>query len=111
MALKEGQSVLIKNPRGIVGTFVKQRPGDLDLNENDRRYIIRIPERDMIFHPEDLEPLEEPAKGLVKYGPEWMKEMNRWVQAGQRLAAGDKTAWQEFVDAGGNIGVFVPLSE
>jgi hypothetical protein len=37
--LKEGQQVLIKNPRSLIGTVVHRRPGDRELPEEKRRNL------------------------------------------------------------------------
>jgi len=113
MAIKDGTSVLIKTPRGLVGTVVKQRPGDQALPPEERCYIVRIEERVMIYRPQDIEPIEEPAETFEKYSPEWNAEMARWIDAGQRVMAdnNDLASWREFVDAGSKLGFFVPISD
>jgi hypothetical protein len=56
--LKEGQQVFIKNPRGLEATVVKQRPGDKELPEEDRRYIVNINVAQQLYHLADLEAIE-----------------------------------------------------
>jgi hypothetical protein len=103
-ALKKGQKVLVPNPRAIEGTVVDQRPGDRDLPEEQRRYLVRIAENERYYHLEDLEEIPEPPP--AKYSPEWMAELQRFVNAGQRLIANNKDgdALAEFSDAGTKIG-------
>src|ERR1039458_9483880 len=73
--LKEGQQVLVKNPRGLVGTVVHQRPGDRELPEEKRSYLIKVEEHQRYYRLDDVEVLPEPSKELEKYSPEWMAEM------------------------------------
>jgi hypothetical protein len=102
--LKEGQQVLIKNPRALEGTVVHQRPGDRDLPEEKRRYLVRIAEEERYYRLDDLEEITEPAP--AKYSPEWMAELQRCVDAAKRVQAGNKdaAALEEFLDAGRKIG-------
>jgi hypothetical protein len=111
MSLKEGQQVLIKNPRSLVGTVLRERPGDRDLPEGERRYMVHIPGGDYFYLPSDLEPVEESSNTPVKYGAEWSAELARWVDAGQRWLAdnNDRAAWDEFSESGSKLGFFVPI--
>jgi hypothetical protein len=108
--LKEGQQVLIKNPRNLVGTVVQQRPGDRDLPEENRRYLVKI-EDELYFHLNDIEALAEPSKELVRYSPEWLAEFQRCLAAGQRFVANNKDmdALQEFSEAGTKVGLVKKL--
>jgi hypothetical protein len=110
-SLKEGQQVLIRNPRSLVGTVVHQRPGDRDLPEEKRSYLIKVEEQQRYYHLDDVEVLPEPSKELEKYSPEWMAEMQRMLSAGQRLLVNknDRDAMAEFSDAGSKIGFVKPL--
>ena len=112
MSLKKGQQVLIRNPRSLVGTVLKERLGDRDLPEAQRRYMIRIPEQDYFYLPSDLEPIEEASNTLEKYSPEWSAELARWLDAGQRLLANnqDSAALDEFSDSGSKLGFVIPIS-
>ncbi len=51
------------------------------------------------------------GKELVKYSPEWMADLKRSVDAGQRFIANNKDmdALAEFSDAGTKIGFVKPL--
>src|SRR5271157_5562641 len=106
MSFKEGQEVLIKNPRPLVGVIVRERPGDRDELPENRRYLVRIPESEMFYLPRDLEAFEEPTAKLKQYSPEWNAELARWIDAGQRLMANnnDLAALQEFSESGNKIG-------
>jgi hypothetical protein len=75
MPFKEGQEVLIKNPRSLVGVIVRARPGDRDELPENRRYLVRIQESERFYLPHDLEALEEPAAKLNQYSPEWNVEL------------------------------------
>jgi hypothetical protein len=109
--LNEGQQVLIKNPRGIVGTVVHQRSDDRGLPEEKRSYLIKVEEHQRYYRLDDIEVLSEPSKELERYSPEWMAEIQRFVNAGQRLLANNKDmdALTEFSDAGSKIGFVKPL--
>jgi hypothetical protein len=111
--LKEGQQVLLKNPRNLVGTVVHQRPGDRDLPEEKRSYLVRIEEQQLYYRLDDVEVLPEPRKELERFSPEWMTELQRFVNAGQRLVAdnNDKDALAEFSDAGTKIGWVKPIEK
>jgi hypothetical protein len=113
MPFKEGQEVLIKNPRSLIGVIVRERPGDRDELPESRRYVVRIPEREMFFLPRDLEAIEEPTATLKQYSAEWNAELARWIDAGQRLMANnnDLAALQEFSESGSKIGYIVPISD
>jgi hypothetical protein len=109
--LKEGQQVLIKNPRSLVGTVVHQRPGDRDLPEEARSYLVKIEEQQLYYRLDDFEVLPEPSKEFVKYSAEWTAQLQRFVDAGQRFMANNKdmAALQELSDAGTKIGFVKPL--
>ena len=113
MPLEEGQQVLIKNPRALVGIVLKQRPGDKDLPEDQRRYIVRISEDERLYLPSDLEPVQQPNSVLVRYSPEWMAECERWIDAGRRWMANnnDRAAWDEFAESGSKLGFFIPIPQ
>ena len=113
MSFKEGQEVLIKNPRPLVGVIVRERPGDKDELPENRRYLVRIQESEKFYLPRDLEALEEPSAKLKQYSHEWSAELERWVAAGQKLMANnnDRDAWQEFIESGSKIGFIVPISD
>ena len=88
-----------------------QRPGDRELPEEKRSYLIKVEEHQRYYRLDDVEVLPEPSKELEKYSPEWMAEMQRFVNAGQRLLANnnDMDALAEFSDAGSKIGFVKPL--
>jgi hypothetical protein len=113
MPFKEGQEVLIKNPRPLVGVIVRERPGDRDELPENRHYLVRIPESEKFYLPRDLEAVEEPSTKLKQYSPEWNVELARWIAAGQRLIANnhDLAALQEFSESGSKIGFIVPISD
>ncbi len=108
--LKEGQQVLIKNPRNLVSTVVQQRPGDRDLPEKKRRYLVKI-EDELYFHHDDIEALAEPSKDLLRCSPEWLAEFQRCLAAGHRFVANNKDmdALQEFSEAGTKVGLVKKL--
>ena len=108
MKLREGQQVLIKNPRELVGTVIQQRPGDADLPEDERRYQVKI-EETRFYLPHDLEPLEEEDEELRRYSPKWMEQLQRLTEAGQQLVknADDEPARRNFIDAGHALGIVV----
>ncbi len=87
MPFKEGQEVLIKNPRSLVGVIVRERPGDRDELPENRRYLVRIAEIENYYLPRDLEALDEPTAKLKPYSSEWNAELARWIDAGQSLMA------------------------
>jgi hypothetical protein len=111
--LKEGQQVLIRNPRNVIGTVVRQRPGDRNEPEEKRHYLVKIEEQQLYYLADDLEALPEPSKELRRYSPEWMAELQRFVSAGQRIIAdmNDKDASAEFIDAGTKIGWVKPIEK
>jgi hypothetical protein len=111
MPFKEGQEVLIKNPRSLVGVIVRERPGDRDELPENRHYLVRIPDTEKFYLPLDLEVLEEPTAKLKQYSSEWNAELARWIDAGQRLMANnnDLAALQEFSESGSKIGFIVPI--
>jgi hypothetical protein len=114
MPFKDGQEVLIKNPRPLVGIIVRERPGDRDELPENRHYIVRITDTEKLYLPRDLEPFEEPSSGQLKrYSPEWNAELTRWIEAGKRLVANnhDATALKDFSEAGSKIGFVVPISD
>lgn len=108
MKLSEGQEVIIKNPRSLVGTVVRQRPGDAHLADDERLYEVKIDEN-RFYRLQDLEPIEE-DKSLRPYSSEWMTQLERWTEAGQRLVknADDHVAQRNFIDAGHALGFIVP---
>lgn len=110
MKLNEGQEVIIKNPRSLVGTVVRQRPGDANLPEDERLYEIKIDEN-RFYRLQDLEPIEEDTS-LRRYSPEWMTQLKRWTEASQELVhnGNDEVARQNFIDAGHALGFIVPKS-
>lgn len=112
MSLKAGQQVIIKNPRSLVGTVVRERPGDRDLPEGERRYLVRIAE-ERFYLPSDLEPAEEENKNPTKFSAEWNAEMARFVEAGQRWVAdnSDRAAFDAFSESGRKLGWIVPIPE
>lgn len=50
---------------------------------------------------------------LERFSPEWMEQLQRMVAAGQRFTAdnSDKAAWDEFVNAGEQLGWIVPMDQ
>jgi len=108
-ALKEGQQVLVKNPRAIEGTVVHQRPGDRDLPEEKRRYLVRI-EEERYYHLDDLEAFPETTE-LANGSAEWLAELRRCSDAVQRLGANNKdmAALEQLSDAGRKIGLVKKL--
>jgi len=120
MPFKEGQEVLIKNPHSIVGVIVRERPGDRDLPQEERRYIVHIPEqdRDLIYSPTDLEAIEQPqaqspSTKPTPYSPAWTTQVEKFIVAGQRWMANndDHDAMKEFVEAGRKLNFIVPISK
>lgn len=109
MKLREGQQVVIKNPRALLGTVVRQRPGDADLPEDERRYEVRIQEESQFYLLHDLEPVAEDEEDLRPYSRKWMEQLQRWTEAGQQLYrnADDETARRNFIDAGHALGFMV----
>jgi hypothetical protein len=103
-ALKEGQKVLVTNPRALEGTVVHQRLGDRDLPEDQRRYLVRISEEERYYRLGDLEEIPEAAP--AKYGPEWVAALEQCVDTAKRVQANNKdaAALDEFLDAGRRIG-------
>jgi hypothetical protein len=113
MPFKEGQEVLIKNPRSLVGVVVRERLGDKDELPENRRFLVRIQESERFYLPGDLEAVEEPTEKLEQYSPQWNAELARWLNAGQRLMANndDPAALQEFSESGSNLGFVIPISD
>ena len=111
MPLKDGQSVLIK--RFLVGIVLEERPGDKELPQEQRHYMVHVPEGTFVFSPSDLEPLEEPDDTLAKPGAEWSAEFARWLEAGKRFLTDktDRTAWDEFSAVGTKLGFYIPIKE
>lgn len=115
MPLKEGQQVLIKNPRPLVATVVRERPGDRNMPEEQRRYIVRISEdalqEQYIYPPSNLEPIREPE--IVRYSPEWTAEFQRWLDAAVKWSANhsDRDAWNQFSESGSKLGFYIPISQ
>lgn len=112
MIFKEGQTVEIKNPRSLTGIVVRERPGDRDLPEEQRHIVVRIETCERFYKPEDLAPLEQSRQTHATFSPEWNQELQRFINAGHRWMADstDRSAWEEFVDAGRRIGWIVPFS-
>jgi hypothetical protein len=111
MKFKEGQWVQIKNPRPVVATVLRERPGDRDLPEDERHIMVHIEGGDYIYRPDDLVPLDEPK--LTPFSSEWTKEFQRFVESGNKLIADpdDHASRDQFVDAGEKIGWIVPIKE
>jgi len=110
MPLQEGQQVLIKNPRALVGTVVKARPGDKGLPEEQTHYLVRISD-ELFYLSTDLEAVENPNMELERYSPEWLAEFNRWLELGRWWLAnqGDTAALAQFSESGRKLGFIVPM--
>ena len=113
MPFKEGQEVLIKNPRPVVGVIVRERPGDRNESPENRRLLVRIKEDERFYLPADLEDLPLPSQELRRYSQEWNTQLQRWIDAGQKLMKNnhDPEALQDFSDAGSKIGFVRPIRE
>ena len=113
MPFEQGQEVFIKNaPKGLIGTIIERRPGDAHLPEEQAHYEVRI-EDERYYRSTDLEAIPEPEPKLRLYSEEWMAELHRMVEAGQRFAANtnDLGARDQFVEAGSRLGWVVPMTD
>lgn len=111
MRMKEGQPVLIK--RFLTGTVLQDRPGDKELPQGQRNYMVQVRERTLVIPPDGLVPLPEPDNTLEKFSNEWSEELSRFIVAGNKIVANlaDRTAWDEFSSAGSKLGFVVPIKE
>jgi aminoglycoside phosphotransferase (APT) family kinase protein len=111
MRMKEGQPVLIK--RFLTGTVLQDRPGDKELPQEQRSYMVQVLERTLVIPPDDLEPLPEPDNTLEKFTDEWSAELSRFIVAGNKIVANpaDGTAWDDFSSSGSKLGFVVPTKE
>jgi hypothetical protein len=111
MPLKEGQKIVIKKPHTIVGTVVQQRPGDRELPEEQRRYIVQIDAVQQIYHPDDIEVVPERTEPQ-RYSEQWDAELQRCVDGMQRFVDSGKTdmgALDVFLESGRKIGLVKKL--
>ena len=47
--VQQRQQVLIKNPRSLVGTVLRERPGGASLPVDERRYLVPIEAEERLF--------------------------------------------------------------
>lgn len=110
MPFEKGQRVLIKSPGTLVGTVLEARPGDKGLPEERTHYRVQISD-ERYYLSTSLEPAEQPREKLERYSEEWLAEMKRWIESGQRLVADqmDREAREQFLESGRKLGFIVPI--
>jgi hypothetical protein len=109
LPLKKGQEVVIKNPGELIGTVVRARPGNKGLPEEQKVYRVQIIER--WYKRTALEPVQQPSDVLKPSSPEWLAELHRCLESGQRWIANqnDSAAWGQFVASGAKLGIIIPI--
>ena len=109
--LKEGQQVLIKNARALVGTVVPARPEQPGVAEEDRLYKVRIDDT-CVCRNADLQAVEESTE-MDLYSREGSAELQRMREALEKWLANnsDRAAWDQFAESGRKLGIILPLRQ
>jgi hypothetical protein len=109
MPLKEGQQVLIKNPRALVGTVVAARPEQPGVAEEDRLYKVHIDDT-CICRNADLQAVNESTQ-MDLNSLEGNAELRRMSEALEKWLANnnDRAAWDQFAESGRKLGIILPM--
>jgi len=109
MPLKEGQQVLVKNRRALIGTVVAARPEQLGVAEEDRLYKVHVDDT-CVCRNADLQVVNESAQ-IDLYSLEGNTELRRMSEALEKWIANksDHAARDQFAESGRKLGIILPL--
>jgi|ERR1700686_541210 len=109
MPLKEGQQVLVKDLRPLIGTVVAARPEQPGVVEEDRLYKIHIDDT-CVCRNADLQVVNESVQ-MDLYSPEGNAELRRMGEALEKWLANnsDHASRDQFDLSGRKLGIILPL--
>lgn len=111
MPLKKDRLVRIKKPGVIYGRIVRPRAADSKEPDEQKHYVVRISD-ERLYTRTNLEPiLEANQDAKLDYGsPEWIKELERFVDLLNRWRSGDdaESLVTEMGNSGAKLGIPIP---
>jgi hypothetical protein len=109
--LKKGQQVVIR-PANLCGIVIGPRSADAETEHEGALYQVQIPEQTMWFRRESLEPLAPPNEQPYRLSKEWLAELARFTDLGNRLLASpkkDAELLKQFAESGAKGGLLTAI--